>query len=91
VATISRVMSDHSSIRAHLERFKIVRTQSVVCMMNYETVHHIIREYRRFEIERRHLQVGLTAMNIEEATLIRDLCTLQKWAALKLCHRFLKE
>jgi hypothetical protein len=27
----------------------------------------------------------------KEGTPIRDLCALQKWAALRLCHRFLKE
>jgi hypothetical protein len=36
--TISRVMSGHCSIRAHLERFRIFGDPICVCMMNYETV-----------------------------------------------------
>jgi hypothetical protein len=91
VTTISRVMSDHCSIRAHLERFKIVGDPICVCMMNYETVDHIIWECSRFEDERRQLILGLAAVNIKEGTPIRDHCALQKWAALRLCHRFLRE
>jgi hypothetical protein len=91
VTTISRVMSDHCSIRAHLERFRIVGDPICVCMMNYETVDHIIWECSRFEDERRQLLLGLAAVNIKERTPIRDLCALQKWAALKICHRFLRE
>jgi hypothetical protein len=30
-------------------------------------------------------------MDIEDGTPIGDLCALQKWAALKLYHRFLRE
>jgi hypothetical protein len=51
VTTISRVISGHCSIRAHLERFRIVGDPICVCMimMNYETVDHIIWECGRFE------------------------------------------
>jgi hypothetical protein len=42
VTTISKVISSHCSIRAHLERFRIVMDPYCVCMMNYETVDHII-------------------------------------------------
>jgi hypothetical protein len=91
VTTISRVMSGHSSIRAHLERFRIVGDPICVCMMNYETVDQIIWECSRSEVERRQLLLGLKAVNIIEGTPIRDLCALQKWASLRLCHRFLRE
>jgi hypothetical protein len=35
--------------------------------------------------------LGLVFVNIKEGTPIRDLCALQKWAALRLCHRFLRK
>jgi hypothetical protein len=62
-------------------------------MMNYETVDHIIWEWEcsRFEVEIRQLPLKIVAMNIKERTPIVDLCVLQKWAALRLCHRFLRE
>jgi hypothetical protein len=78
VTTISRVISGHCSIRAHLERFKIVGDPICVCMMNYETVDHIILECSRFEDESRQLLLGIAAVNIKEGTPIRDLCALQK-------------
>jgi hypothetical protein len=52
VTTISRVLSGHCSIRAHQEQFRIVGHPIYVCMMNYETVDHIIWECSRFEVKR---------------------------------------
>jgi hypothetical protein len=91
VTTISRVMSDHCSIPAHLERFIIVGDPICVCMMNSETVNHIIWECSRLENERRQLLLDLAAVNVKKGTPIRDLCAFQKWAALRLYHRFLRE
>jgi hypothetical protein len=69
VTTISRVMFRHCSIRAHLERFRIVVGDPIcVCMMNYETVDHIIWECSRFEVVRRQLLLGLVTVNIKEGT-----------------------
>jgi hypothetical protein len=48
-------------------------------------------ECSRFDDERRQLLLGLAAENIKERTPIRNLCALQKWAALRICHRFLRE
>jgi hypothetical protein len=59
-------MSGHCSIRAHLDRFRIVGDPICVCMMNYETVDHIIWECSRFEVERRQLLLGLAAVNVVE-------------------------
>jgi hypothetical protein len=47
VITTSRVMSGHCSIRAHLERFRIVGDPICVCIMNYETVDHICHRFLR--------------------------------------------
>jgi hypothetical protein len=79
VITISKVMSSHCSIRAHLERLRIVGDPICLCMMNNKTVDHIIWECSRFEVERRQLLLGLAAVNIKEETPIQDLCALQKF------------
>jgi hypothetical protein len=60
--TISRVMSGHCSIRAHLERFRIVGDPICVCMMNYELPSHII---------------SFGTVNIKKGTPIRDICAFQ--------------
>jgi hypothetical protein len=91
LTTISRVMSGHCSIRAHLKRYRIIGDPICVFMMNYEMVDHIIWEFSTFEVERRQLLLGLAAANIKEGTQIWDLCALQKWAALRFCLRFLRE
>jgi hypothetical protein len=91
LTTISRIMSGHCSIRAHLERFRIVGVPICVCGLNYEKVDHIIWECSRFEVERRQLLLGLATVNIKDGTPIGDLCSLQKWAALRLCHMLLRE
>jgi hypothetical protein len=78
-----------NTIRAHLEQFRIYGDPICVCMMNYETVDHIIWKCSRFEVERRQLILRLAAVTIEEETSIRDLCALQKWATLRLW--FLRE
>jgi hypothetical protein len=64
VTTISRVMFGHCSIRAHLDRFRIVGDPICLCMMNYETVDYIIWECSRFEVERRQLLFGLATVNV---------------------------
>jgi hypothetical protein len=67
VTTISRVMSGHCSIQAHLERLKIVGDPICVCMMNYyETVDQIIWECSR---EGRQVLLGLAAMNTNPGSL----------------------
>jgi hypothetical protein len=54
------------SIRAHLERFRIVGDPICVCvcMVNYETVSHIIWKCSWFENKRRQLLLGLADVNV---------------------------
>jgi hypothetical protein len=46
----------------------IVGDPICVCMMNDETVDHIIWECSRFEDERHQLLLGLAAVNMKEGT-----------------------
>jgi hypothetical protein len=78
VTTISRVMSGHCSIGAHLERFRIVEDPICVCMMN-----KIISFGNAVDLRTKNVK--------KEEKPIQDLCVLQKWAALRLCRRFLRE
>jgi hypothetical protein len=38
VTSVSRIMSGHSSVRSHLDRFGIVADPMYVCVKDYETV-----------------------------------------------------
>jgi hypothetical protein len=103
VANDHWILARQAMIWAHLERIQMDGIPICVCMMNYETIDHIIWEYSKFEVERRQLLLGLAAVNIKDGTPIRfltpkfiltpirDLCVLQKWAALRLYHRFLRK
>jgi hypothetical protein len=73
VTTIARVMSGHFSIRAHLERNKIVGNPICVYMMNYETVDHIIWKCSRFEVERCQL-LGTRGREYKRGNLLTYLC-----------------
>jgi hypothetical protein len=42
VTSVSRIMSGHSSVRSHLDRFRIVKDPMYVCLKDYETVDHLI-------------------------------------------------
>jgi hypothetical protein len=46
-----------------------------ICLKDYETVDHLIRDCKRFETERRH---ALTAKDVQLGTPVRDLCALKK-------------
>jgi hypothetical protein len=42
VTTVSRIISGHCGVRAHLKRFGIVDGSKCVCLEDHETVDHII-------------------------------------------------
>jgi hypothetical protein len=88
LTTISRVMFGHYSIRAHLERFGIVWDPICTYMIN-ETVDHIIWECSRFGVERRPVETRDRVY--KKGYTNSGSLALQKWAALRLCHRFLRE
>jgi hypothetical protein len=94
VYTVSRVLSGHCSIRSHLGRFQKVEdllcVYVCVCAGDYETVDHLIRHCERFRLERHRLIDVLATLNVNIGILIRDLCALKKWCAVKCCLDFLR-
>jgi hypothetical protein len=52
VTSVSKIMSVHSSVRSHLDRFRIVEDPMCVCLKDYETVNHLIWHCKRFGSER---------------------------------------
>jgi hypothetical protein len=74
ITTISRIMSVHCCVRAHLNRFKIVDETMCVCLEDYETVDHIIWKCPRFQEQRTRLVDKLNSEGIGEGTPMRDIC-----------------
>jgi hypothetical protein len=65
------IMSGHSSVRSHLDRFRIVEDPMCVCLKDYETVDHLIWHSERFGSE----------LDVLHGTPVQDLCGLRKWSA----------
>jgi hypothetical protein len=52
VTSVSRIMSGHSSVRLHLDRFGVVEGTMCVCLKDYEIVDHLVWHCERFGSER---------------------------------------
>jgi hypothetical protein len=89
VSTVSRIMSGHCATRSHLSRYRIVEEAMCVCLMEYETVDHLIWHCRRVETERRRLTIAPAALDVQLGTPVRDLCAQNKWRAMMCCLDFL--
>jgi hypothetical protein len=87
--SVYRIMSGHSSVRSHLDRFRIVEGPMCVCLKDYDTVDHLIWHCERFGSERHRLIDALSELDVLHGTPVRDLCGLRKWSAIKCCLDFL--
>jgi hypothetical protein len=73
ITTVSRIISGHCGVRAHLTRFCIVDGSICVCLEDRETVDHIIWKFSRFSFQRACLIQRLLLSGVCEETPIRDL------------------
>jgi hypothetical protein len=64
VTSEPRIMSGHSSVRSHLNRFGIVEDPMCVCLKDYETVNHLIWHWERFGSERHRLIDALSELDV---------------------------
>jgi hypothetical protein len=87
---VSRVLSGHCSVRSHIGICisNCLRSDVGVCAGDYETVGHLIWHCERFRLERHRLIDAFAALNVIIQVLIRDLCALKKWCAVKCCLDF---
>jgi hypothetical protein len=91
ITTISRMMSGHCGVKAHLRRFGIVDSDICVCLEDYETIDHIIWYCPRLKQQSSRLKANLLSEGIVEETTVRDLSGQSKWKALRECVAFLRE
>jgi hypothetical protein len=52
ITTVSRIITGHCGVRAHLKRFSIVDGSMCVCLEDHKTVDHIIWKCSRFSSQR---------------------------------------
>jgi hypothetical protein len=78
VTSVSRIMSGHSSVRSHWDRFGIFEGPMCVCRQDDETVDHLIWHCERFGPERHRLIDALSELNVLHGTPVWDVCGLRK-------------
>jgi hypothetical protein len=68
ITTVSRIISWHYRIRAHLKRFSIVDGSMCVCLEDHKTVNHIIWKCPCFSSQRAYLIQRLLLSGVYEET-----------------------
>jgi len=91
VVTTSRILSNHTCIRTHLNRIRIISDPVCVCMGDYETIDHVLWHCPRFDANRVALERNMNTLEIPLRTPMRDILALRKFDAVRVCLRFLKE
>jgi hypothetical protein len=70
--SVSRIMSGHSSVRSHLDRFRIVENPMWVCLKDYETMDHLIWHCERFGSERHRLIDAMSEMDVLHGAMVYE-------------------
>jgi hypothetical protein len=64
IAVVSRLMSNHTRIKSHLNRIKIVVVAVCCCGEDYETVEQILWSCSLYQAERMQLKTQLSGKNL---------------------------
>jgi hypothetical protein len=67
------MMSNHSCMRAHLNRINIIDEKICVCGEDYETIDHVVWDCFRYQDEIDQLLTDLSGIGITPLIHIRDL------------------
>jgi hypothetical protein len=84
---ISRLISNHTRVRAHLSRINIVAEALCGCGCDYETVDHILWSCPLYRHERIQLWSQLSTLN--RPICVRDMLALRQWCDIRVCVSFL--
>jgi hypothetical protein len=76
VTSVSRIMSRHSSVLSHLDRFRIVEDPMCVCLKDYGTEDHLIWHCERFGPERHRLIDALAELDVLHVGLLFGICVV---------------
>jgi hypothetical protein len=90
IVTTSRIISNHTRVRSHLNRIQILPDPVCVCGGDYETVDHILWHCPRFNSDRQKLEYDMDSLDISYPIAIRDLLGLKNFNAAQKCVDFLK-
>jgi hypothetical protein len=87
IMVISRLIFNHTRVRAHLSRINIVAEALCGCGCDYETVDHILWSYPLYWHERIQIWSQLSTSN--RPICVRDMLALRQWCDIRVCVAFL--
>jgi hypothetical protein len=91
LVAISRLASNHTGTRAHLQRINVIQDALCQCAMWYDTIDHGLWECRLHCALRNELQEKLRAAGMDHGSSIRDILAISNMVALRLIFEYSKD
>jgi hypothetical protein len=89
LVAMSRLASNHTSTRAHLQRIDVVEDALCQCARGYDTIDHGLWECGLYV--RNELQEKLRAAGIDHGNSIRVILAMRNMVALRLIFEYSKD
>jgi hypothetical protein len=91
LVAMSRLASNHTGTRAHLQRINVVQDALCQFAMGYDTIDHGLWECGLHCALRNKLQEKLRAAGIDHSRSIRDILAMRNMVALRLIFEYSKD
>jgi hypothetical protein len=91
LVAMSRLASNHTGTRAHLQRINVVQDALCQCAMGYDTIDHVLWECGLHCALGNELQEKLRAAGIDHGSSIRDILAMRNMVALRLIYEYSKD
>jgi ribonuclease HI len=87
ITQISRLISNHTRVKSHLNRINIVSEALCACEKDYETIDHLLWHCPLHQSNRDNLAHQIE--DLDNNITIRDILAERKWDAAQACVSFL--
>jgi hypothetical protein len=91
LVAISRLASNHTGTRAHLQRINVIQDALCQCAMWYDTIDHGLWKCRLHHAIINELQDKLRAAGMDHSSSIRDIFVMRNMVALRLIFEYSKD
>jgi hypothetical protein len=85
---MSRLGSNHTSTRAHLQSINVVQDALCQCAMGYDTIDHGLWKCGLHCALRNELQEKLRATGMDHGSSVRDILAMRNMVALRLIFKY---
>jgi hypothetical protein len=91
LVAMSRLASNHTGTRAHLQRINVVQNALCQCAMGYDTIDHGLWKCGLHCALKNELQNKLWAAGMDHGTSIRDILAMRNMVALRIIFEYSKD